>query len=238
MVGEMTAMPRGGTKFGVVAGWMLGLLSLAGLILFVLHFSDFKAFAATLLAADPILLASAAVCQVMTYICAAAVCARVLKRADAEIRMSSLLRLALLELFANQAISTGGLSDSIIVVRGLIRRGVVPAVAITALLVAALSYYAAYLLVGLLAFVLLWNIGDLSSAWISLSVVFAVIIILLGGAVLALTRSRGRCIFSVARSKRASTQRSSCAASSSGCRCCQACGSCAGRRSLHQSRCN
>lgn len=189
-----TAMPGIGTKFGAIAGWMLGFLALAGLLLFVLHFSDFKAFAATLMAADPVWLAAAALCQVMTYICAAAVWARVLKRAGANIGMPSLLQLALLELFANQAIPTGGLSGSIIVVRGLMHRGVPSAVAVTALLVAALSYYAAYLLVGLLAFVLLWNMGDLSSAWMSISAVFLGIIILLAGAVLMLTRSRGRFI--------------------------------------------
>jgi glycosyltransferase 2 family protein len=72
-----------------------------------------------------------------------------------------LLRLAVVELFANQAIPTGGLGGSLMVVRGLTRRGVAPAIAVTALLLAALSYYAAYFLVVLLAFVLLWNSGDL-----------------------------------------------------------------------------
>ncbi|SCB36261.1 hypothetical protein GA0061101_10940 [Rhizobium lusitanum] len=188
------ATPGASMKFGVLTGWALGFLALGGLILFVLHFSDFRAFTTTLMAADPIWLVAAALCQVLTYISAAAVWARVLKRAGSAIGMPSLLRLALLELFANQAIPTGGLSGSIIVVRGLIHRGVASSVAVTALLVAALSYYAAYLLVGLLAFVLLWNMADLSRALMSISAIFLGVIVLLAGAVIALTRSRGRFI--------------------------------------------
>ena len=45
-----------------------------------------------------------------------------------------------MELFANQAIPTGGLSGSLMVVRGLTRRGVAPAIAITALLIEAMSF--------------------------------------------------------------------------------------------------
>jgi uncharacterized membrane protein YbhN (UPF0104 family) len=96
--------------------------------------------------------------------------------------------------FANQAISTGGLGGSLMVVRGLVRRGVAPAIAVTALLIAALSYYAAYFLVGLLAFVLLWHSGDLNAAWQALFIAFAVVVVTLGMALLILSRSRDNLI--------------------------------------------
>jgi uncharacterized membrane protein YbhN (UPF0104 family) len=94
------------------------------------------------------------------------------------------------ELFANQAIPTGGLSGSLMVVRGLTRRGVASAIAITALLIAALSYYAAYFLVGSLAFVLPWHSGDLSAAWRALFIAFAIVVATLGMALLILSRTR------------------------------------------------
>lgn len=85
---------------------------------------------------------------------------------------------------------TGGLSGSLMVVRGLVRRGVASAVAVTALFIAALSYYAAYFMVGLLAFVLLWHSGDLNAAWRSLFIAFAVVVAAMGIALVLLSRSR------------------------------------------------
>jgi len=76
------------------------------------------------------------------------------------------------------------------VMRGLTHRGVAPAIAVTALLVAALSYYAAYFLAGLLAFVLLWHSGDLNTAWQALFIAFAVAVVTLGMALLIVSRSR------------------------------------------------
>ena len=113
-----------------------------------------------------------------------------LGRAGSPLPFPGLLRLALVELFANQAIPTGGLSGSLMVVRGLMHRGVAAAIAVTALLIAALSYYAAYFLVGLLAFVLLWHSGDLNAAWRALFIAFAVVVVTIGMALLILSRSR------------------------------------------------
>ena len=76
------------------------------------------------------------------------------------------------------------------VVRGLMRRGIASAVAVTALFIAALSYYAAYFMVGLLAFVLLWHSGDLNAAWRALFIAFAVVVTALGTALFFLPRSR------------------------------------------------
>lgn len=147
------------------------------MVVFVMHFGAIQIFVATLRRASPIWLAAAVGCQLATYVCAAAVWFRVLQRAGSSRPFPSLLRLALVELFANQAIPIGGLSGSLMVVRGLMRRGVPSAVAITALLIAALSYYAAYFMVGLLAFVLLWHSGDLDTAWQALLTAFAIVIV-------------------------------------------------------------
>jgi uncharacterized protein (TIRG00374 family) len=184
------AAPWTGNWSHLIAAWLFGAVVLAGLIVFIMHFGAIKVFVATVRHANPVWLAAAAGCQLATYICAASVWFRVLNRAGSPLPFLSLLRLALVELFANQAIPTGGLSGSLMVVRGLTRRGVAPAIAITALLIAALSYYAAYFLVGLLAFVLLWHSGDLNTAWEALLIAFAVVVATLGMALLFLSRSR------------------------------------------------
>lgn len=178
----------------VILGWGAGALVLGGLITFVLHFGDVGVFIAKLKAADPLWLIVALFTQAATYVCAALVWARVLTKAGYSRPIVDLLGLAVVELFANQAIPTGGLSGSVMVVRGLIRRTIPSSIAVTALLIAALSYYGAYLLMAIMAFILLWHSGDLNDVWLSLSIAFVVVIILVGVLLLLFTRSRGRFI--------------------------------------------
>jgi hypothetical protein len=106
----------------LVAAWLFGAVVLAGLVVFIMHFGAIEIFVATLRRARPAWLAAAVSCKMATYVCAAAVWFRVLGRAGSPLPFLSLLRLALVELFANQAIPTGGLSGSLMVVRGLIVR--------------------------------------------------------------------------------------------------------------------
>ena len=186
----LDAPPWTGNWSHLIMAWLFGAAVLAGLIVFIMHFGAIEVFVATVRHANPSWLAAAVSCQLATYVCAAAVWFRVLQRAGSPLPFLSLLRLSVVELFANQAIPTGGLSGSLMVVRGLTRRGVAPAIAVTALLVAAPSYYAAYFLVVLLAFVLLWNSGDLSTAWEALLIAFAIVVATLGMALLFLSRSR------------------------------------------------
>ncbi|MBB6303742.1 lysylphosphatidylglycerol synthase transmembrane domain-containing protein [Rhizobium leucaenae] len=178
----------------LILGWAVGLIVLGGLITFILHYGDLAIFIATLRAADPLWLTVALLSQAATYACAAVIWATVLAKAGFHRRVLDLLGLAIVELFANQAIPTGGLSGSIIVVRGLLHRSIPSPIAVTALLIAALSYYTAYLLMGMFAFILLWHIGHLSDAWLSLSIAFAGVIILIAGVLLLIARSRGRFI--------------------------------------------
>jgi uncharacterized protein (TIRG00374 family) len=184
------AAPWTGNWWHLIAAWLFGAVVLAGLLTFIMHFGAIEVFLAKLRGANPLWLATALTCQLATYLSAAAVWFRILKRAGSPPPFPSLLRLAFVELFANQAVPTGGLSGSLMVVRGLMRRGITSAVAVTALFIAALSYYAAYFMVGLLAFVLLWHSGDLSVAWRALFIAFAIVVTTLGLALFWLSRSR------------------------------------------------
>lgn len=177
---------------GLIIGWGAGMLVLGGLIGIILHFGDISVFMFTLRSADPRWLAAVLVVQAATYVCAAAVWARVMAIAGHRQRFSDLLGLAVVELFANQAIPTGGLSGSLMVMRGLISRAVPSPIAITALLIAALSYYAAYLLMAIIAFALLWRSGYLTDTWFLLSLAFTGVVILIAALLLFLAHSHGR----------------------------------------------
>jgi hypothetical protein len=82
--------------------------------------------------------------------------------------VAGLFKLAVVQLFASQALPSSGLSGTMIVAKGLARRGVARSLVMTALLVDGFSYYASYLMVGLFAFVILWHSGNPSAAWLPL----------------------------------------------------------------------
>lgn len=189
--GVFAARPGKRSWLALGAGWALGALILAGVVTFVLRFGDIEVFLKTLRRGDPLWLVAALCCQSVTYVCAAALWSSVLRKAKAPLPLASLLRLALMELFANQALPTAGLSGSLMVVRGLARRGVGPPIAMTALLIEAMSYYAAYFLAGLLAFVLFWHNGDLTTAWRALFVAFVVALAASATALFIVSRVQG-----------------------------------------------
>jgi uncharacterized membrane protein YbhN (UPF0104 family) len=115
-----------------VAAWLFGATLLGVVVLFVLHTGDIETFLTTVRHADPSWLGVAVLCQVGTYICAAAVWHLAVRRSGAALAFTSLLRLAFIELFANQSVPTVGLSGNIMVMHGLTRRGVSSALAMTA----------------------------------------------------------------------------------------------------------
>lgn len=61
--------------------------------------------------------------------------------------MRTLVPLGIAKLFADQVLPSGGISGTVLVVRGLIRRGVPPASAMAAMMAELLSFDVAYLLV-------------------------------------------------------------------------------------------
>lgn len=192
---QFTSLRERRGVFGIVVSWMIGILLLVVLVTLVLDRGDITLFAAAFMSADPLWLAAAFLLQSTTYACAAAIWASVLAKAGLREKTFDLLGLAIVELFANQALPTGGLSGSIMVMHGLLHRSVPGPIAATALLVATLSYYGAHLLIAISAFILLWWYGDFSRAWLSMAILFALIIITVSGSLLLMIRSHGR-IFS------------------------------------------
>lgn len=173
-----------------VAAWTFAATLFGAVIIFVVHTGDFATFVRALRHASASWILVALGCQAGTYLCAAAVWHLVLRRTRSHIRLRSLFRLAFIELFANQSIPTGGISGNVMVMHGLTRRGVNPAVAMVALLLAALSYYLAYLLVGTVALYLLWRGNHVSFGVIALFIAF--IAVVAGAIILVYVVSRMR----------------------------------------------
>jgi uncharacterized membrane protein YbhN (UPF0104 family) len=171
-----------------LAGWVFGALVLAAVVTVVLRFTDFAEFLSILRAARPGWLVLAGLAQVATYICAAAVWHQVLDSAGYRRSLASLIPLGLVKLFTDQAVPTGGMSGAILLLRGLARRAIPDRVAMAALLVDMVSYYAAYLSIVLIGVGVLWLRHQANTAVLTGAAIFVVVMIAVPGAVLWLRR--------------------------------------------------
>lgn len=185
--------PRG-TWLSSILRWLAGTVILVGVIVLIFHFGDVQIFVLVLRHTKVTWLMGAIACQAATYACAAAIWFRSLQRADAPQRFITLLKLALVELFSNQAVPSAGFSGSLMVVNGLTRRGVATPTVVAGLLVNTLSYYLAFLVAGLIAIILLWEKGGLTATWRSIFAVFVLLVVSLTGGILFLAKSRGNMI--------------------------------------------
>lgn len=144
------------------AAWVTGLILLAGLVFVVVHFAEGRRVAEMLRRAQPEWLLGAALLQAATYLCAAAVWQRALAAHGLPRSLVSLVPLGFAKLFMDQAVPSGGLSGSILVIRGLSRRAVAPAVGAAVFLIGLVSFYLAFGVAVAVSLALLWVVGGLS----------------------------------------------------------------------------
>src|SRR3954468_17164178 len=104
---ESEAGPKTG-RLRRVLSWLPGALLLAGLVAVATHFSEGRKFALLLEQARPVWILVAALLQAGTYLCAAAVWQRVLRKGRARCTVRSLLSVAVARLFVDQVIPTAG----------------------------------------------------------------------------------------------------------------------------------
>jgi hypothetical protein len=126
--------------------WLTGLLILGAVVAAALHFTELQRFAELARQAQPVWLLVALALQVATYFAAAGVWWVTLKRAKQPRPYLSLVPMGLAKLFTDQALPTGGIGGTILVVSGLARRGVPKGIAMATLLLGMTSYYTAYLI--------------------------------------------------------------------------------------------
>src|SRR5205085_1925345 len=117
---------RGQTRFPkwVRAAWLPGALLLAALIAVALRYGESARFAEMLSRAEPIWLVVAAVLQLGTYFSTAVILKLGLKRSGTRVRMRSLVPLGFVKLFIDQVVPTGGIAGTVLIIRGLERRGI------------------------------------------------------------------------------------------------------------------
>ncbi len=169
--------------------WLIGVAILAGLVaLVVSRFADEAEFLELADRAQPWWLGLAALLQAGTYLCAAGVLKLVLARAGAPLPLPSLVALAVAKLFVDQAIPTGGISGTLMVIRGLQQHGVSRAIAVSAMAVDNLAYYAAYLAVIGLSLGVIWYYHDLNIALVALAVLVILLAVCVPAAILWVTR--------------------------------------------------
>jgi hypothetical protein len=122
--------------------------------------------------------------QVATYLFASLSWRQVLMRAGQPRPFRTLFRLSIAKLYTDQAVPTGGVSGTILVVKALARRGVPSQVAMAALLVSMVSNYSADVIAAVICLVVLWLHHDADGTTIALVSAFVLIEVAIPTAVL------------------------------------------------------
>jgi glycosyltransferase 2 family protein len=181
---------RGGRWRGANA--LFGILLLAALWVVIHNIDAERRFAMLLTHAAPGWLLVAVGYQVSTYVCAAGVWVRVLRRAGVPLRVRALIPLGLAKLCVDQVVPTAGVGGTLLVVHGLMRRGVPQGLVTAALLMDLLSFYAAHGLAIVLALLILWTSHHLPPAVLILATLFSAVATMVPLAILWLTRRGDR----------------------------------------------
>lgn len=170
--------------------WFLSLIFLAGLVLFVTHFSELEHFAQLLRQAKPLWLIIGFLLQLTTYFSAAAVWHQTLRYAGVQYSILSLVPLGVAKLFSDQALPSGGMSGTVFLVASLNRRGISKPLCMAILLVSLVAYYLAYLLAALASIALLWFYHDLHVWIVAITAVFCIVAVAIPTGALWLRRRK------------------------------------------------
>lgn len=160
------------------------------LVAMVLRLGDLERFAALARQAEPEWLGIALCLQGGTYLALALGWRLILDRAGAPLPMARLLPLALVKLFADQAVPSAGMGGNILLVDRLVAMGASRGTAIATLLISMIGYYAIYAALTLVMLAVLWLQGRATPLLVGL--VTAFLLVALAIPVLALwLRARG-----------------------------------------------
>jgi glycosyltransferase 2 family protein len=168
--------------------WLVGLLGFIVVILVVLHIGSLEKMAALARSARPEWLVVALLVQAATYISAALVWRQALVRAKHSMPLRTLVPLGIAKVFTDQVLPSGGISGTMLAVRGLIRRRVPAGIAMAAMLIGLVSYDVAYLIVVLTSGGILWAHHHINIALLTGISIFVVITVAVPTTVLGLKR--------------------------------------------------
>lgn len=170
--------------------WFLSLIFLAGLAVFVTHFTELEHFAQLLRQAKPLWLIAGLLLQSATYFSAAAVWHQTLRYAGVHYSILSLVPLGVAKLFSDQALPSGGMSGTVFLVASLNRRGISTPLCMAILLVSLVAYYLSYLLAALASIALLWFYHDLHAWIVAVTAVFCIVAVAIPAGALWLRRCK------------------------------------------------
>jgi uncharacterized protein (TIRG00374 family) len=175
-----------------VLAWLPGLMLLAGLVAVVSHFGEGRKFARLLERAQPAWILAAAVLQAATYVCAAAVWQRVLRKGRGRCTVRSLVPVAVARLFVDQVLPTAGFGGRLLVVKALQKRKVHTRLAVAAILVDLLTLYAAFAVCVVASLAIIATLRDLNRLVLSLAGLFPIFALSIPATVLWFSRGRAR----------------------------------------------
>ncbi len=176
-----------GRSHGQLGFWLFGVLALLAVILVVLRIGELERFSALAQEAKPEWLLPALALQCLTYVCAALVWHAALAREGTPHRLRSLIPLGIAKLFTDQVLPSGGISGTLLVMRGLERRRVPAPRAMGVLLVGLVSFYT-YGLAALAGLVVLQLHHTLGMIEVAIATLFAGFVVGVPFAVLSLRR--------------------------------------------------
>ncbi|MBS0526141.1 MAG: flippase-like domain-containing protein [Proteobacteria bacterium] len=174
--------------------WLPALIVLPALVAVVWEHSSIERFIELAQGVQPEWLLPALAAQVATYVFAALSWRLVLHRVQQQRPFRTLFRLSVAKLYTDQAIPTGGVSGTLLVVKALTRRGVPSHAAMAALLVGMVSHYAADVAAALACLALLGLHDAASFPILALVVAFAAVEVAIPGAVLWGKRQANRSV--------------------------------------------
>ncbi len=174
--------------------WVPGVVLLLALVAFVLaRHTEEEEFLRLLRQARPGWLLVALVLQMATYLCDGVLWQRVLARTGVRASVWELARLSLMKLTFDQIIPTAGIGGSLMVARGLRKRGGTPGAAAAAILITLLCFYAAQALSVGSSLVFLWSHEELNALVRWLATAFSVVAVAVPVVILTVAgRQHGR----------------------------------------------
>lgn len=176
------------------AGIWFGLLACTALAVAAFRFADVGRFLAMLREAQPLWLLGAVLLQISTYFWLALGWGDVLRHAGARQPLGRLLPIALVELFADQAIPSAGMGGNVVLVARLAAAGAPRGTAVATLLVSMIGYYLAYAVLAVSALLLLWLHGIVTPLLAGLVSALLLVTLAVPSLALWLRRSGARCL--------------------------------------------
>ncbi len=167
--------------------WLVGVALIVTVVLVATNLSEGRAFLVLARNAEPAWLALGVLFQAGTYAADARSWQRVLHRAGESRPIGGFVALGLAKLFVDQAIPSGGISGTLLMVRGLERRGVPRATCMAAVVIDLYAYYAAYLTALLVASVILGTRHELSAPILITTAAFSAVALAVIALLTALT---------------------------------------------------